>query len=70
MNYADPLKEIRPGLEAALRAAGMSSTDFTDMFKGLITRDKRTISAAATKRWTTLKKKFKSVKSFQPLDPT
>jgi len=49
-NYADLLKEIRPGLEAALRAAGLSSTDFTDMFKGLITRDKRTISATPNKR--------------------
>ena len=69
-NYADLLKEIRPGLEAALRAAGMSSTDFTEMFKGLITRDKRTIAAAPTKRWTALRKKFKSIKAFQPTDLT
>jgi len=72
-NYADLLKEIRPGLEAALRAAGLSSTDFTDMFKGLITRDKRTISATPNKRWTALKvkdKKFKTIKALQPTDLT
>ena len=75
MFYADLLKAIKPGLEAILRAAGMSSTDFADMFSGLITRNKRTISATVRKRWTTLKvkaiePKFKTLKPPMPIDLT
>ena len=55
--YANAVKALKkPGLEAALRGVGMSSTEFTDMFSGLITRDKRSISAAPTKRWTKLRR--------------
>jgi len=75
MFYADLIKNIKPGLEAILRAAGMSSTDFTDMFSGLITRNKRTISATVRKRWTALKTKaiepkFKTLKPLPPVDLT
>jgi len=44
--YANIVRAMKKtGLEAALRGAGLSSTDFTDMFSELITRNKRTISA-------------------------
>ena len=44
-NAAKVLRREKPGLEAALRAAGLTTTAFLDMFKDLFTRNKRTITA-------------------------
>jgi len=42
---ADTLRETMPGLEQALRSAGMTTTAFIDMFPELLSRSGRTISA-------------------------
>jgi hypothetical protein len=42
---ARTLRDEKPGLEAALRAANMTTTAFLDMFSDLISRKARTISA-------------------------
>ena len=44
-NAAKTLRMEKPGLEAALRAAGMTNTAFSDMFNDLFTGNKRTITA-------------------------
>ena len=44
-NAAKILRNQRPGLEAALRSAGMTTTTFLDMFTDLLSRKGRTISA-------------------------
>ena len=42
---ARTLRDEKPGLEAALRSANMTTTAFLDMFSDLISRKARTITA-------------------------
>ena len=44
-NATKTLRMEKLGLEAALRAAGMTTTAFLDMFNDLFTRNRRTITA-------------------------